>query len=402
MKHYYLVARDVDDLTRLFLTVLEERGRRKPLFRLPAALRERNVEGFVVEGGRIRVKSESDFAEDPRRLLRIFQVALANGLDFQPQVLRMIQRHARRVPALRNDPKANAIFMDILCSPKGPEEILRLMSEHGVFGRFIPDFARVVAQMQYDMYHVYTTDEHTVRAIGILNRIEQGKLKDELPVATEVVKKIESRRALYASVMLHDIAKGRGGDHSDLGGEIALTLCPRLGLTPEETETVSWLVRTHLLMSNTAFKRDLDDRETIVRFCDVVQSPERLKLLLVLTCADIRAVGPTVWNNWKATLLRELFQRALERMTGEGALPGIGHARGAHRGPRRGGQGSAGDGVEGLARGTARGRISPSDRRPIGLPMTPPRMCATPTSSRPRPPPATRSRSISRPTTTAP
>ena len=115
---------------------------------------------------------------------------------------------------------------------------------------------------------------------------------------------------MYAAVLLHDIAKGRGGDHSELGADIAFTLCPRFGLTEEETETVSWLVRHHLLMSNTALKRDLDDPKTIIDFCDVVQSPERLKLLLVLTCADIRAVGPKVWNDWKATLLRELYNRA--------------------------------------------------------------------------------------------
>ena len=224
--------------------------------------------------------------------------------------------------------------MDILCSPKGAENTLRLMSESGVFGRFIPDFARVVAQMQYDMYHQYTTDEHTIRAIAILNRIEQGTLVDELPVATEMAKKISSRRALYVAVMLHDIAKGRGGDHSELGGEIALQLCPRLGLTAEETETVSWLVRYHLLMSNTAFKRDLDDPQTIAKFTQAVQSPERLKLLLILTCADIRAVGPAVWNNWKATLLRDLFHRAIERMTGEQAVAGPGartEARAEHR-----------------------------------------------------------------------
>jgi [protein-PII] uridylyltransferase len=317
MRHYFLVARDVDDLTRLFLTVLEERGRRKPLFRLPAALRRRAIDGFVVEGGRIGVKAESAFVDEPLKLLRVFQVALDNGLDFQPQVLRMIQRHARLVPALRQDATANRVFMDILCSPKGGEETLRRMSECGVFGRFIPDFARVVAQMQYDMYHQYTTDEHTIRAVAVLNRIEQGKLRDELPVASEMVQKIASRRALYVAVLLHDIAKGRGGDHSELGADIALQLCPRLGLNAEETETVSWLVRHHLAMSNTAFKRDLDDPQTIARFCDLVQSPERLKLLLVLTCADIRAVGPAVWNNWKATLLRELFHRALARMTGE-------------------------------------------------------------------------------------
>ena len=175
------------------------------------------------------------------KLLSIFLTALEHGLDFQPAALRIISHEARRVSKLRKDPESNRVFMDILTSPKGPEATLRLMSECGVFGRFIPDFGRVVAQMQYDMYHVYTTDEHTIRAIGILHRIEQGKLKEELPVASAVVQKVQSRRALYVSVLLHDIAKGRGGDHSDLGAAIAIELCPRLGLTAEETETVSWL-----------------------------------------------------------------------------------------------------------------------------------------------------------------
>ena len=323
MKHYFLVARDVGDLTRIFCTLLEEHGRGKPKFRLPAALRKRAVEGFQVEAGRLSVLDENTFDAAPIKLLSIFRTALAHNLDFHPSTLRKIAHSARRIASIRKDPEANSIFMDILTSEKGSEAILRLMSECGVFGRFIPDFARVVAQMQYDMYHVYTTDEHTIRAIGILHRIEQGRLKDELPVATEVVGKIQSRRALYVATLLHDIAKGRGGDHSALGAEIALKLCPRLGLTHEETETVSWLVGGHLLMSATAFKRDLDDPQTIIQFCEAVQSPERLKLLLVLTCADIRAVGPNVWNNWKATLLRELYSRADQRMRGGHAAAGI-------------------------------------------------------------------------------
>ncbi len=323
MRHYFLVARDVGDLTRIFCTLIEERGKEKTIFRLPAALRRKAIDGFVVEGGRLGVGDEQTFAKEPLRLLSIFRTALENGLDFHPATLRLISHYARRVSALRRDPAANTVFMDILCSPKGPEATLRLMSECGVFGRFIPDFARVVAQMQYDMYHVYTTDEHTIRAIGILSRIEQGKLKVELPISSEIIHKIQSRRALYTAVLLHDIAKGRGGDHSDLGAGIAMELCPRLGLTPEETETVAWLVRHHLVMSNTAFKRDLDDPQTIVKFIEVVQSPERLKLLVVLTCADIRAVGPNVWNNWKATLLKELFERANEYMRGGQATTGI-------------------------------------------------------------------------------
>ncbi len=323
MRHYFLVARDVGDLTRIFCTLIEERGKERTIFRLPAALRRKSLDGFVVEGGRIGVADDHDFAKEPIRLLTIFRTALENDLDFHPATLRSISHYARRVSALRRDPAANAAFMDILCSPKGPEATLRRMSECGVFGRFIPDFARVVAQMQYDMYHVYTTDEHTIRAIGILSRIEQDKLKVELPISTEIIHKIQSRRALYTAVLLHDIAKGRGGDHSDLGAQIAMELCPRLGLTPEETETVAWLVQNHLVMSNTAFKRDLGDPQTIAKFTEIVQSPERLKLLVVLTCADIRAVGPNVWNNWKATLLKELYERASEYLSGGQTTTGV-------------------------------------------------------------------------------
>ncbi len=331
MKHYFLIAKDVGDLTRIFAAVLEEKERRKPFFRLPKALRRKTLEGFVVEGGRISVADDDAFKKDPVKLLRIFHVAQDNGLDLHPRALELITRNLQRVNLIRNNPEANQLFLDILTYETGPESTLRLMNEAGVFGRFVPDFGRVVAQMQFDMYHVYTTDEHTIRAIGILHRIESGALADELPIASEVVHKIQSRRALYVAVLLHDIAKGRGGDHSEIGADIALRLCPRLGMSEEETETVSWLVLKHLIMSDTAFKRDLDDPKTIADFCDAVQSPERLKLLLVLTCADIRAVGPKVWNDWKATLLRELYNRADERMTGgEGTAPldmRIEHAR---------------------------------------------------------------------------
>src|SRR5207244_9675637 len=181
---------------------------------------------------------------------------------------------------------------------------------------FVPDFGRVVAQMQFDMYHHYTVDEHSIRAIGLLAAIERGELKQDHPVSTAIIKQIASRRVLYLAVLLHDIAKGRGGDHSQIGAEIALHLGPRLGLSAEETEQVAWLVLHHLLMSNTAFKRDIDDSRTVENFVEKVQSLERLRLLLVLTVADIRAVGPKTWNNWKATLLRELYWRAEEKLSG--------------------------------------------------------------------------------------
>jgi [protein-PII] uridylyltransferase len=318
MKHYFLVAKDVGDLTRIFCAQLEAEQERRPRFVWkPWGPKKRSIDGFAVDAGRVDVATESAFRDDPINLLRLFHVAQEHGLDIHPHALRLVTQSLKLIDArLRADPEANRLFMEMLTSRKEPEITLRRMNEAGVFGRFVPDFGRVVAQMQYDMYHTYTVDEHTIFAIGILHKIEAGGLKDELPLASEIVHTIDSRRALYLGVLLHDIAKGRGGDHSELGAQVADRLGPRLGLSADETETVAWLVRFHLLMSNTAFKRDIDDPQTIRGFTERVQSPERLKLLLILTAADIRAVGPKVWNGWKATLLRELYHRAVEEMSG--------------------------------------------------------------------------------------
>jgi [protein-PII] uridylyltransferase len=318
MKHYFLNAKYVGDLTRIVCAVLEESHKRKPkalkLARFP--LFKKQIDGFKVESGRLVPAQDDSFQKEPVRFLSIFRAAQEGGFEVHPRALGLIQRDLRLVDQLRDDAKANAIFLDILCSPKEPEIVLRWLNEAGVFGRFVPDFGRVVAQMQYDMYHVYTVDEHTIRAIGVLNRIEIGELREEHPVVAKAISQLQSRRALYVAVLLHDIAKGRSGDHSDLGAKVALKLGPRLGLSFEETETVAWLVLHHLDMSRTAFKRDIDDPKTISDFAALVQSPERLKLLLAVTVADIRAVGPTVWNNWKAGLLRELYYRTEEAISG--------------------------------------------------------------------------------------
>jgi [protein-PII] uridylyltransferase len=318
MKHYFLVAKDVGDLTRIFCALLESEQQKPSRFSWrPWARGHRTLEGFVVDHGRLDVASEAAFRDDKVNFIRLFEVAQRHDLDIHPHALRLITRSLKLIDgALRADPEANRLFLEMLTSTKDPEMAPRRLNEAGVFGRFIPDFGRVVAQMQYDMYHTYTVDEHSLMAIGILHRIDAGALKDELPLATEITRTIDSRRVLYLATLLHDIAKGRGGDHSVIGAEVAARLGPRLGLRPDETEAVVWLVRWHLLMSNTAQKRDLDDEETIRGFVAQVQSPERLKLLLVLTVADIRAVGPKVWNGWKATLLRELFEQSLEMMSG--------------------------------------------------------------------------------------
>lgn len=326
MKHYFLIAKDVGDLTRIFCAAFEAQHQKKPLFSLSKLLSASEIEGFANESGRLNELARGHFRKSPVDMLRIFKVAHEKRMSIHPDALKAITRNLKYVTKkFRDDPEANAVFMDILTSKLNPEGTLRHMNECGLFGKFIPDFGRVVAQMQYDMYHVYTTDEHTIRAIGILNRIENGELAEDHPLATKLFPSLHSREVLYVAVFLHDIAKGRGGDHSELGAEVARSLCPRLGMSEEQTETVAWLVLHHLAMSNTAFKRDIDDPKTVIDFVDLVKSPERLRLLLCLTVVDIRAVGPNVWNNWKSSLLRDMYYRAYDFIT-EG-LDGMGRNR---------------------------------------------------------------------------
>ncbi len=317
MQFYFLNAKTVGDLTGVFLAQLDEQlARRGRRFALPALRLRRSpaLDGFKVDRGRLTIPSDDFFAEDPVRLVDLFALAARERLEIHPSAMRAAARDARLVDAVRDDPRANASFLAVLTDRNAPELALRWMNEAGVFGRFVPDFGRVVAQMQFDMYHHYTVDEHTIRAIGLLAAIERGELAQDHPLATVLFNQIASRRALYVAVLLHDIAKGRGGNHSELGADIAVRLCPRFGLDAGETETVAWLVRHHLLLSNTAFRRDLADPTTIEDVVHTVQSPERLRLLLLLTIVDIRAVGPGTWTEWKSSLLRSLFEAAEERL----------------------------------------------------------------------------------------
>ena len=316
MQFYFLNAKAVGDLTGLFLAQLDEQmGEKGRRFALPTLRRRpKHLHGFTLERGRLSVPNDRWLSDDPARLVELFALAAREGLEIHPNAMRAASRDARLVDRVRDDPAANGFFLDVLTARAKPDLALRWMNEAGVFGRFVPDFGRVVAQMQFDMYHHYTVDEHSIRAIGLLSRIERGELADDHPLSTALFKQIASRRVLYVAVLLHDIAKGRGGDHSLLGADVAMELCPRFGLDDGETETVAWLVRYHLLLSNTAFRRDISDPKTVEDFVRIVQSPERLRLLLILTVVDIRAVGPGTWNEWKRQLLRTLFDAAEERL----------------------------------------------------------------------------------------
>ena len=263
---------------------------------------------FKVENDRINVIGSNAFERDPVNLIRLFWIADRSNLLIHPDATRLVTQSLKRVDAaLRENPEANRLFLEILTSRRSPELALRRMNEAGVLGRFIPDFGRVVGMMQFSMYHHYTVDEHLLRTVGALSAIEAGRLKDEHPLVSELVHKISHRTELYLAAFLHDIAKGRPTDHSLAGAEVARRLCPRLGLTPANTERVAWLVEQHLTMSNMAQGRDISDPRTAEALAAVVQTQERLKMLLALTCADIRAVGPGVWNGWKGQLLRGLY-----------------------------------------------------------------------------------------------
>ncbi|MCM2291566.1 [protein-PII] uridylyltransferase [Allorhizobium sp. BGMRC 0089] len=315
MKHYFLVAKNVGDLTRIICASLEEK-QAKAAPGITAAIgrfarRPRRIPGapqFIEDKGRIALAEPDVFNRDPINIMRLFHVADLHALEFHPDALKAVTRSLPLINAdFREDEEANRQFLSILTSRRDPALMLTRMNEAGVLGRFIPDFGKIVSMMQFNMYHHYTVDEHLIRSVAVLAEIDQGKHDDIHPLSVKLMASIEERTALFVAVLLHDVAKGRQEDHSVAGAKVARRLCPRLGLNEKQTELVVWLIEEHLLMSMVAQTRDLHDRKTITDFADRVQSLDRLRMLLVLTVCDIRAVGPGVWNGWKGQLLRTLY-----------------------------------------------------------------------------------------------
>ena len=331
MKHYFLVAKDVGDLTRILSSALELRQLKtvpklNELFNpltWTARRRVRTATEFRIENDRIALADADVFNRDPVNMFRIFRVAEETGALFHPDVFRRMRRSLRLIDdKVRRSPEAARIFLDLVADSRAPEAMLRRMHSADLLGRYMPEFQTVTSMMQFNMYHHYTVDEHLLRTVGELNDIEKGKAAEELPLSTEIFPSIKNRRLLYLTALIHDIGKGRAEDHSILGARLARRICERLGLTASETETVVWLVREHLLMSTTSQSRDLSDPRTISDFTQAVGSLDRLKLLLLLTVADIRAVGPGTWNGWKGQLLRQLYYSSAAQLSdAEGVLP---------------------------------------------------------------------------------
>ena len=317
MQDYFRQATHVGELTRVFLTALEAQQVKSTL---SLGDRFRNIlwrtlnidgnlsDGFQLEHGRINIINPDIFLKDPINILRLFEEGLKTGLLIHQDAMRVVTANLRKItPKVRKNPETQRIFMSLLLDYGNPERALRRMNELGVLGAIIPEFKRIIALMQFNFYHSYTVDEHTIQCISFLARIEQGTLNEELPIASEILKSGVDRRVLYIAILLHDIGKGLPEDHSIAGAELAKKIAPELGLNASEADRVTWLVENHLVMSDFAQKRDLSDPKTVSNFGKIVKTTSNLNLLTVLTVCDIMGVGPGALNNWKAQLLRELY-----------------------------------------------------------------------------------------------
>ena len=311
MQDYFRRATAVGDLTRIFLTAQEKTHvKAEPMLTRLLARRKKAKPPYSIKQNRLTVSAPKAFLKDKLNVLRIFEEALRTGTLLHPDAMRLVAGNLHLIDdEMRNDKEANRIFLGLMLKHGNPERALRRMNELNVLGTFIPEFAPVVAMMQFNMYHHYTVDEHIIQCISHLAQIERKELIEELPVASGILERGVNRKVLYVALLLHDIGKGRPEDHSVLGAQIARTVAPRLGLTKQEAKTVVWLIRYHLLMSDMAQKRDIADPRTVRDFAKAVKSVERLDLLTVLTVCDIRGVGPGTWNNWKAALIRALYRQ---------------------------------------------------------------------------------------------
>ena len=316
MQDYFRHATQVGELTRIFLTALEARHVKRAPGLLGLLRRRKKVkDGYRVDLNRLNVLDQEAWLKDPLNLLRVFEEALRTGYLLHPDVMRAIAANLHRIDGtVRENPEAVRIFLDLLLKHGNPERALRRMNELGVLSAFVPEFEPIVAMMQFNVYHHYTVDEHIIQCISTLAQIERKELVEELPISSSILDAGINRKVLYVALLLHDIGKGRPEDHSILGAQITRRVAPRLGLNAEECETVEWLVRHHLLMSDVAQKRDLGDPRTVRDFAKAVKTKKRLDLLTVMTVCDIRGVGPGTWNNWKAMLLRQLHALTAEAL----------------------------------------------------------------------------------------
>ena len=304
MHEYYRWVLSLRELNDIVLQSLEES------FAPARPKRERINERFQINADAIEAVHDRVFTETPSALLELF-VILANRRDIggvRAATIRLIRDHLTLIDdGFRNDPGNSRLFLELLKAPYTLVTQLTRMRRYGILGRYIPEFGQVVGQMQHDLFHIYTVDAHTMMVIRNMRLFRYRARAERFPVAHHCVKTIPKVELLYIAGLYHDIGKGRGGDHSELGARFAVKFCRRLGLNDDDTELVEWLVAEHLVMSETAQKRDIHDPQVVLEFARFVKSERRLDYLYALTVADITATNPTLWNSWRATLLRQLY-----------------------------------------------------------------------------------------------
>ncbi len=306
MQRYYRTVMDLSRLNEMLLQQFEEAILMDP--NAPAApLNSR----FQVKNGFLQTVDDKVFARDPSAMLELFLLLQQNPelRGVSAYTVGSVKRHLHLIDdEFRQNPRNHRLFLNILRAPEGVTHELRRMNLYGVLGLYIPSFGRIVGRMQYDLFHAYTVDEHTLFVVSNLRRFALQRFNDEFPHCSEVMQSLEKPEIAYLGGLFHDIAKGRGGDHSELGAVDAEAFCLEHGLSKYEASTVAWLVRYHLILSTTAQKKDLGDPDVINEFAVTVGDSVRLDYLYVLTVADVRGTDPKLWNSWKAQLFRDLYE----------------------------------------------------------------------------------------------
>jgi len=306
MQRYYRTVMDVSLLNELLLQLFREAilSESEP----PRPLNAR----FQIRNGSLEAVSDEVFARTPSALLELFVLLQQNPeiKGVRASTMRAVARNLWLIDEeFRQNPRHHRLFLEILRSPVGVTHELRRMNTYGVLGRYIPAFGRIVGRMQYDLFHAYTVDAHTLFVVSNLRRFAIPRYDHELPEASRAMQQLPKAEVVYLAALFHDIAKGRGGDHSELGSVDAEAFCLEQGLSPYDARLVAWLVRNHLELSLTAQKQDIGDPQVINAFARKVGDETHLDYLFVLTCADVRATNPKLWNSWKASLFHDFYDR---------------------------------------------------------------------------------------------
>ena len=322
MKHYFMTAKEVGNLTRIVCSSLEDRSiKSEPrLYKVIDnifTLKKKN-ENFYTRKGRLYKKDEFDFSKNRVDLIKLFLISDQDNVLLSPQIIQSITRSLRYIDnSVRNSKSANKVLLDIFSHATDPEVTLRTMNDTGVLGKFLPEFGKVEGMSLFNLYHNFTVDEHLLKTVGFVYKIIKGELEQPHPFNRDFSSRLKNKRVLLIAAFLHDIGKGRKQDHSIIGANIAEKICFRLGMKKNEIEQVSWLIKYHLYMSDVAQKRDLYDIKTIADFASVIKNQTNLDNLLALTVADIMSVGPNIWNAWKSGLLKTLYLQTTDYFSGE-------------------------------------------------------------------------------------